>query len=70
MNYGYAFFKDKESAEKFIADEGEVKPMIATWEQIDQVANERYMKKMKNGGDSGDMEKNEESHTDGDGSSH
>lgn len=51
MKYGYAFFKDTESAEKFISENSDKNPAMATWEQIDQIANERYMKKMKmNGG--------------------
>ncbi len=52
MKYGYAFFKDQESAEKFIAENSDKNAMIASWEQIDQMANERYMKKMKMNSDS------------------
>ncbi|MBT2640931.1 nitrous oxide reductase accessory protein NosL [Bacillus sp. ISL-41] len=56
MKYGYAFFKDNESAEKFISENGDKNPATATWEQIDQIANERYMKKMKMNGDSMDQD--------------
>ncbi|MBS8266662.1 hypothetical protein DYI25_19750 [Mesobacillus boroniphilus] len=56
MKYGYAFFKDNESAEKFISENSDKNPAMATWEQIDQIANERYMKKMKMNGDSMDMD--------------
>ncbi|MBT2637719.1 nitrous oxide reductase accessory protein NosL [Bacillus sp. ISL-39] len=57
MKYGYAFFNDNESAEKFISENGDKNPSMATWEQIDQIANERYMKKMKMNGDSMDQDK-------------
>ncbi|MBT2685239.1 nitrous oxide reductase accessory protein NosL [Bacillus sp. ISL-37] len=63
MKYGYAFFKDNESAEKFISENSDKNPAMATWEQIDQIANERYMKKMKMNSDS--MDKNQESEMDG-----
>jgi copper chaperone NosL len=63
MKYGYAFFTDNESAEKFISENGDKNPAPATWEQIDQIANERYMKKMKMNGDS--MDKDQETDMDG-----
>lgn len=56
MKYGYAFFKDNESAEKFISEKSSKNPAKATWEQIDQIANERYMKKMKMNSDSMDKD--------------
>lgn len=75
MKYGYAFFKNQESAEKYISENSEKNAAIATWEQIDQIANERYMKKMKMNDDSmnkdndesmeehdSDMEENENGH--------
>lgn len=58
MKYGYAFFKDQGSAEKFIAENSDKNAMMASWEQIDQMANERYMKKMKM--NSGSMNKDNE----------
>lgn len=48
MKYGYAFFKDQESADKFIADHANENAVLSSWEEIDQVSNERYMKKMQN----------------------
>ncbi|WP_102261429.1 nitrous oxide reductase accessory protein NosL [Mesobacillus jeotgali] len=63
MKYGYAFFKDNESAEKFISENSGKNPAIATWEQIDLIANERYIKKMKMNSDS--MDKDQESEMDG-----
>ncbi|MBT2679742.1 nitrous oxide reductase accessory protein NosL [Bacillus sp. ISL-35] len=60
MKYGYAFFKDQESAEKFIAENSDKNAMMASWEQIDKIANERYMKKMKMNSDS--MNKDSENH--------
>lgn len=59
MKYGYAFFKDNESAEKFISENGDKNPAMASWEEIDQMANERYMKKMKMS--SGSMDKKDHS---------
>ncbi|GAM16112.1 nitrous oxide reductase accessory protein NosL [Mesobacillus selenatarsenatis] len=64
MKYGYAFFKHNESAEKFISENSDKNPAMATWEQIDQIANERYMKKMKMNSDS--MDKDKDSEMDGD----
>ena len=58
MKYGYAFFKDPESAEKFISENNDKNPATATWEQIDQIAKERYMKKMKMNNDSMDKDSN------------
>jgi copper chaperone NosL len=66
MKYGYAFFKDQESAEKFIAENSDKKPELATWQQIDQISNERYMKKMKMNG--GSMDKKEDSDMNGENS--
>ena len=66
MKYGYAFFKDNESAEKFISGNKDKNPALATWEQIDQIANERYMKKMKMNGDSMDKDKDQDSGMDSD----
>ncbi|AKS38405.1 hypothetical protein NP92_08340 [Anoxybacillus gonensis] len=43
MNYGYAFFAKKEDAEKFASEQS--KATIVSWEDVDQVAHERYMKK-------------------------
>lgn len=60
MKYGYAFFKDNDSAEKFISENNDKNPAMATWEQIDQIANERYMKKMKMKSDSMDTDKDSE----------
>lgn len=64
MKYGYAFFSDKESAENFISDNGEKNPELASWQQIDQISNERYMKKMKMNG--GSMDKKEDGNMDKD----
>ncbi|MEH7884104.1 nitrous oxide reductase accessory protein NosL [Bacillus sp. JJ1609] len=69
MKYGYAFFKDQASAEKFIAENSDKKPELATWEQIDQISNERYMKKMKMKMNGGSMNKKENSDMNGEDSS-
>lgn len=63
MKYGYAFFKDNESAQKFLSENSDKNPVIATWEQIDLIANERYMKKMKMNG--GSMDKDNDGEMDG-----
>lgn len=68
MKYGYAFFKDKASADKFIAENADKNPVSASWQQIDEIANERYQKKMKmqSGSHSDSMKKDEDSDMDGD----
>ncbi|KIQ94140.1 NosL [Anoxybacillus thermarum] len=43
MNYGYAFFAKKEDADKFVSEQPGA--MIVSWEDVDKVAHERYMKK-------------------------
>ena len=67
MKYGYAFFMDKDSAEKFIDENGDKHAELASWEQIDQISNERYMKKMKmqEGSDSDSMNKENDDGMDG-----
>ncbi len=45
MNYGYAFFKDEESANSFIKKHDGAK--IVKISDVDGVANERYKKKMQ-----------------------
>lgn len=62
MKYGYAFFKDKAGADQFISENTDKNPVPATWMQIDELANERYQKKMKmqSESDSNSMEKEEE----------
>jgi copper chaperone NosL len=69
MKYGYAFFKDNESAEKFISENSDKNPAMATWGQIDQIANERYMKKMKMNSGSMDKDKDKDSEGEMDGES-
>ncbi|MBW7651736.1 nitrous oxide reductase accessory protein NosL [Anoxybacillus sp. ST4] len=75
MNYGYAFFAKKEDADKFVSEQPGA--MIVSWEDVDKVAHERYMKKkqmMQNkkdghgnnmdqhGHDNGDMKQDGHSH--------
>ncbi|MBA4536732.1 nitrous oxide reductase accessory protein NosL [Bacillus aquiflavi] len=48
MKYGYAFFKDEESANKFIEENSDKNAALSSWDEIDKVSNERYMKKMQN----------------------
>lgn len=43
MNYGYAFFAKKEDGDKFVSEQPGA--MIVSWEDVDKVAHERYMKK-------------------------
>jgi uncharacterized lipoprotein len=46
MKYGYAFFKDEESANKYIS-ENQTNGVISSWKDIDTEAEKRYMKKMQ-----------------------
>jgi copper chaperone NosL len=45
MNYGYAFFAKKEDAETFVNGHSNLNASIVSWEDVDSVAHERYMKK-------------------------
>lgn len=47
MKYGYSFYKSEEDAEKFIKEEPALTPAITSWKTIDEVANQRYQKKMQ-----------------------
>jgi len=47
MKYGYAFFSSPEQADAYVNDNTELQAEHVTWEQIDEVANERYQKKMQ-----------------------
>lgn len=47
MKYGYAFFTAQDDADKFVSDSTNVNAMLASWDDIDQVSKERYMKKME-----------------------
>lgn len=47
MKWGYVFFDSREKAERFIAENSELNGEITDWETIDQLAAERYEKKMK-----------------------
>lgn len=47
MKYGYSFFSTQESADKFINENKDKNAVIATWDDIEKVSNERYQMKMK-----------------------
>lgn len=47
MKYGYSFFKDEVDAKAFIHENPNLNPALTNWESIDDVANNRYQKKMK-----------------------
>lgn len=47
MKYGYSFFATQEDADKFVNENTNVNAVLSSWDEIDQVSNERYMKKMK-----------------------
>lgn len=72
MKYGYAFFETKDNAEKFTSENSDIKAAISSWEEIDNVSNERYKKKMemqKNKGGNDNAE-NDQEHGDDSGSGH
>ncbi|WP_052343870.1 nitrous oxide reductase accessory protein NosL [Bacillus massiliigorillae] len=48
MKYGYSFFSTQESADKFINDNKDKNAVIATWDDVEKVSNERYQMKMQN----------------------
>lgn len=47
MKYGYAFFKDEASADQFIKENSVANAVKSSWQDLDEEANKRYMKKMK-----------------------
>ncbi|MGM9929183.1 MAG: nitrous oxide reductase accessory protein NosL, partial [Bacillus sp. (in: firmicutes)] len=47
MKYGYAFFSNQEEADAFIAGHADLNAELVTWDDVDAVSNERYMKKMQ-----------------------
>lgn len=47
MKYGYAFFDTKENAEKYVSENSDINAAISSWEEIDNISNERYKKKME-----------------------
>ena len=47
MKYGYSFFASQEDADKFVSEKTNANAVLSSWEEIDQVSHERFMKKMK-----------------------
>ncbi|MBS4192177.1 nitrous oxide reductase accessory protein NosL [Bacillus sp. FJAT-49705] len=47
MKYGYAFFETQDSADKFTSEKTDMEATLSSWEEIDKVSNERYIKKME-----------------------
>lgn len=67
MNYGYAFFKDEESAQAFIAESGKEHASLSSIAEIDEVSGHRHIKrmeKMQNGSSMTGHDEQEKSHTD------
>lgn len=62
MKYGYSFFKDGAAAEKFIKDNADKHAMKSSWDEIDKVSKERYMKKMQMNNDKKDGNDNNGGH--------
>ncbi|MBT2688460.1 hypothetical protein J7I93_09725 [Bacillus sp. ISL-47] len=62
MKYGYAFFEGDEEAMKFADENTDKNALQTSWDEIDKVSNERYLKKMqmKMNKNSKNMEKNED----------
>ena len=48
MKYGYAFFGDRQTAEQYVIENAVLNATITDWSAIDEVAYERYKKKMEN----------------------
>lgn len=59
MKYGYVFFKDEAEANQFIEENKEKNAVLSSWDEIDHVAHERYMKKMENSGGESNMHDHE-----------
>jgi hypothetical protein len=48
MKYGYSFFADQASADKFIEENKDKNAVASSWAEIDHVSHERFKKKMEN----------------------
>lgn len=48
MKYGFVFLKDEIEANEFIEENNDKNATLSSWDDIDQVAYERYLKKMEN----------------------
>lgn len=48
MKYGYAFFEDQQAAEQYVTENTDLNAAVTDWNAIDEVAYERYKKKMAN----------------------
>lgn len=70
MKYGYAFFSNPEQADAYVNNNTELQAEHVTWEQIDEVANERYQKKMQSMQQHHGEETHNPSHSDTDMNSH
>ena len=66
MKYGYAFFSSPEQADAYVNDNTKLQAEHVTWEQIDEVANERYQKKMQSMQQNHGKETHHQSHSDTD----
>ena len=66
MKYGYAFFSSPEQADAYVNDNTKLQAEHVTWEQIDEVANERYQKKMQSMQQNHGKETQHQSHSDTD----
>lgn len=66
MNYGYAYFKDAESAQAFIDETGKEHASLSSIAEIDEVSGHRHIKRMEKmqNGSSMTGHDDENSHTD------
>lgn len=67
MNYGYAFFKDEESAQVFIEETGKEHASLSSIADIDEVSGHRHIKRMEKMQDGSGMtghDEQEKNHTD------
>ncbi|MFS1517507.1 nitrous oxide reductase accessory protein NosL [Bacillus sp. SCS-151] len=46
MKYGYALFNSEKAAQTFVDERKDINAVISSWDEIDHVSHERYMKKM------------------------
>ena len=47
MKYGYSFFETEEEADKFVSENADINAAISSWDEIDKISHERYLKKMQ-----------------------
>lgn len=60
MKMGNAFFSIQDEIDQFISENADLNPEVVTWDDIDEVAYERYLKKQQSQNNNQDSSTNDE----------